>query len=92
MKETSNVVYLSFNISYQVPGPADSAQGYRPHHPPLSNPSAPTYLSEPQPRPHNGKMMRIAVAGGGGLGYMLATSLSQADNAYSVVVLSRKVT
>lgn len=36
-------------------------------------------------------MMRIAVAGGGGLGYMLATGLSQADNAYNVVVLSRTV-
>lgn len=36
-------------------------------------------------------MMRIAVAGGGGLGYLLATSLSQADNAYNVVVLSRTV-
>ena len=36
-------------------------------------------------------MMRIAVAGGGGLGYMLATSLSQADNAYNVIVLSRTV-
>ncbi|ODA80272.1 hypothetical protein RJ55_03230 [Drechmeria coniospora] len=34
-------------------------------------------------------MMRIAVAGGGGLGYLLATQLSQAANAYNVVVLSR---
>ncbi|KAH0599911.1 hypothetical protein MHUMG1_02701 [Metarhizium humberi] len=34
-------------------------------------------------------MMRIAVAGGGGLGYLLALQLSQAANAYNVVVLSR---
>ncbi|PHH87496.1 hypothetical protein CDD83_8818 [Cordyceps sp. RAO-2017] len=34
-------------------------------------------------------MMRIVVAGGGGLGCLLATQLSQAANAYSVVVLSR---
>ncbi|KAF4591888.1 isoflavone reductase family protein [Ophiocordyceps camponoti-floridani] len=34
-------------------------------------------------------MMRIVVAGGGGLGYLLATQLSRAANAYSVVVLSR---
>ncbi|RDA93727.1 hypothetical protein CP533_0217 [Ophiocordyceps camponoti-saundersi (nom. inval.)] len=33
--------------------------------------------------------MRIVVAGGGGLGYLLATQLSRAANAYSVVVLSR---
>ncbi|QUC16129.1 uncharacterized protein UV8b_00370 [Ustilaginoidea virens] len=33
--------------------------------------------------------MRIAVAGGGGLGYLLALQLSQAANAYNVVVLSR---
>ncbi|OAQ74761.1 isoflavone reductase family protein [Purpureocillium lilacinum] len=36
-------------------------------------------------------MMRIAVAGGGGLGYLLASQLSQAANAYNVVVLSRFV-
>jgi ketopantoate reductase len=36
-------------------------------------------------------MMRIAVAGGGGLGYLLASAISQADNAYNVVVLSRTV-
>lgn len=35
--------------------------------------------------------MRIAVAGGGGLGFMLATALSEAENAYNVVVLSRSV-
>lgn len=35
--------------------------------------------------------MRIAVAGGGGLGYLLALQLSQAANAYNVVVLSRSV-
>ncbi|KAG5951685.1 hypothetical protein E4U53_002498 [Claviceps sorghi] len=34
-------------------------------------------------------MMRIAVAGGGGLGYLLALQLSQASAAYNVVVLSR---
>ncbi|OAA33550.1 isoflavone reductase family protein [Moelleriella libera RCEF 2490] len=34
-------------------------------------------------------MMRIAIAGGGGLGYLLAFQLSQAANAYNVVVLSR---
>ncbi|KAG9251445.1 uncharacterized protein F5Z01DRAFT_280935 [Emericellopsis atlantica] len=34
-------------------------------------------------------MMRVAVAGGGGLGYLLATGISQADNAYNVIVLSR---
>ncbi|KAL2202819.1 NAD(P)-binding protein [Sarocladium strictum] len=34
-------------------------------------------------------MMRIAIAGGGGLGYLLATQISQAANAYNVVVLSR---
>ncbi|KAK2603567.1 hypothetical protein QQS21_004247 [Conoideocrella luteorostrata] len=33
--------------------------------------------------------MRIAVAGGGGLGYLLALQLSQAAVAYNVVVLSR---
>ncbi|KJZ79615.1 hypothetical protein HIM_01084 [Hirsutella minnesotensis 3608] len=33
--------------------------------------------------------MRIVVAGGGGLGYLLASQLSQAANAYTVVVLSR---
>lgn len=36
-------------------------------------------------------MMRIAVAGGGGLGYLLALQLAQAANAYNVVVLSRSV-
>lgn len=36
-------------------------------------------------------MMRIAIAGGGGLGYLIAAGLSQADNAYNVVVLSRTV-
>ena len=36
-------------------------------------------------------MMRIAVAGGGGLGYMLATGISQAANAYNVIILSRYV-
>ncbi|OTA00773.1 hypothetical protein A9Z42_0010600 [Trichoderma parareesei] len=34
-------------------------------------------------------MMRIAVAGGRGLGFLLATELAQAANAYNVVVLSR---
>ncbi|KAK5987175.1 hypothetical protein PT974_11295 [Cladobotryum mycophilum] len=34
-------------------------------------------------------MMRIAVAGGRGLGFLLATELAQATNAYNVVVLSR---
>ncbi|KAK3179354.1 hypothetical protein K4F52_009177 [Lecanicillium sp. MT-2017a] len=34
-------------------------------------------------------MTRIAVAGGRGLGFLLATGLSRADNAYNVVVLSR---
>ncbi|KAG6005828.1 hypothetical protein E4U21_007600 [Claviceps maximensis] len=34
-------------------------------------------------------MMRIAVAGGGGLGYLLALQLSQASASYSIVVLSR---
>ncbi|KAJ4028181.1 hypothetical protein NW752_000436 [Fusarium irregulare] len=34
-------------------------------------------------------MMRIAIAGGSGLGYLLASQLSQAANAYQVVVLSR---
>ncbi|KAI9900018.1 hypothetical protein N3K66_004280 [Trichothecium roseum] len=33
--------------------------------------------------------MRIAVAGGGGLGYMIATQLFQAEAAYNVIVLSR---
>ncbi|TQW00732.1 hypothetical protein V2A60_001779 [Cordyceps javanica] len=33
--------------------------------------------------------MRIAVAGGLGLGYLIATHLSLAENAYNVVVLSR---
>lgn len=36
-------------------------------------------------------MMRIAVAGGCGLGYLIATGLSQAETAYNVVVLSRTV-
>ncbi|KAG5919451.1 hypothetical protein E4U42_006520 [Claviceps africana] len=36
-------------------------------------------------------MMRIAVAGGGGLGFLLALQLSQAGAAYNVVVLSRSV-
>ncbi|KAH7326077.1 isoflavone reductase family protein [Stachybotrys elegans] len=36
-------------------------------------------------------MMRIAVAGGGGLGRLLAMELAQADNAYNVIVLSRSV-
>ncbi|KAM5352400.1 hypothetical protein ACJ41O_005123 [Fusarium nematophilum] len=34
-------------------------------------------------------MMRIAVAGGTGLGYLIAKELSEAANAYNVVVLSR---
>ncbi|KAF5022792.1 hypothetical protein F66182_5156 [Fusarium sp. NRRL 66182] len=34
-------------------------------------------------------MMRIAIAGGSGLGYLLATQLSEAANAYQVVILSR---
>ncbi|KAJ4194502.1 hypothetical protein NW767_010006 [Fusarium falciforme] len=34
-------------------------------------------------------MMRIAIAGGSGLGYLLAKELSEAANAYNVVVLSR---
>ncbi|KAH6899930.1 hypothetical protein B0T10DRAFT_554482 [Thelonectria olida] len=33
--------------------------------------------------------MRIAIAGGGGLGYLIAKALSEAPTAYSVVVLSR---
>ncbi|KPM37067.1 hypothetical protein AK830_g9499 [Neonectria ditissima] len=33
--------------------------------------------------------MRVAVAGGGGLGYILAKALSEAPSAHSVVVLSR---
>lgn len=45
--------------------------------------------AHPPPRPP--AMMRIAVAGGGGLGYLLASQLSQAANAYNVVVLSRFV-
>lgn len=36
-------------------------------------------------------MMRIAVAGGSGLGYLLATTIAAADNAYNVIVLSRTV-
>lgn len=36
-------------------------------------------------------IMRIAVAGGGGLGYMIATQLFQAEAAYNVIVLSRAV-
>jgi ketopantoate reductase len=36
-------------------------------------------------------MMRIAIAGGTGLGYLLASQLSQAAYAYQVVVLSRSV-
>lgn len=36
-------------------------------------------------------MMRIAIAGGTGLGQILASQLSQAVNAYQVVVLSRSV-
>lgn len=36
-------------------------------------------------------MMRIAIAGGTGLGYLLASQLSQAANAYQVVILSRSV-
>lgn len=36
-------------------------------------------------------MMRIAIAGGSGLGYLLAKELSEAANAYNVVVLSRFV-
>lgn len=35
--------------------------------------------------------MRIAIAGGSGLGYLLAKELSEAANAYNVVVLSRFV-
>ncbi|KFA64966.1 hypothetical protein S40285_03852 [Stachybotrys chlorohalonatus IBT 40285] len=34
-------------------------------------------------------MMRIAIAGGTGLGHLLAAGLAQADQAYNVVVLSR---
>ncbi|KAH7204318.1 hypothetical protein DER44DRAFT_886040 [Fusarium oxysporum] len=34
-------------------------------------------------------MMRIAIAGGSGLGYLLASHISKAANAYQVVVLSR---
>ncbi|KAF4982894.1 hypothetical protein FZEAL_1590 [Fusarium zealandicum] len=34
-------------------------------------------------------MMRIAIAGGAGLGYLLARKLSEAANAYNIVVLSR---
>ncbi|KAF4955123.1 hypothetical protein FSARC_11924 [Fusarium sarcochroum] len=34
-------------------------------------------------------MMRIAIAGGSGLGYLIASQLSEAANAYQVVVLSR---
>ena len=36
-------------------------------------------------------MMRIAVAGGAGLGYLIAEGLVNADAAYNVVVLSRFV-
>ena len=36
-------------------------------------------------------MMRIAIAGGGGLGYLLASQLSQAPSAYNIMVLSRTV-
>ena len=36
-------------------------------------------------------MMRIAVAGAGGLGYLIATQLARAEQAYNVVVLSRSV-
>lgn len=36
-------------------------------------------------------MMRIAVAGGSGLGYLLAKALSEAPTALNVVVLSRYV-
>lgn len=36
-------------------------------------------------------MMRIAVAGGIGLGYLIAEGLASAENAYNVVVLSRYV-
>jgi nucleoside-diphosphate-sugar epimerase len=36
-------------------------------------------------------MMRIAIAGGSGFGYLLASHLSRAANAYQVVVLSRSV-
>ncbi|KAF4345503.1 isoflavone reductase family [Fusarium beomiforme] len=36
-------------------------------------------------------MMRIAIAGGSGLGYLLASQLARAANAYQVVVLSRSV-
>lgn len=35
--------------------------------------------------------MRIAIAGGSGLGYLLAKELSEAANAYNIVVLSRFV-
>ncbi|KAF7560878.1 hypothetical protein G7046_g3253 [Stylonectria norvegica] len=34
-------------------------------------------------------MLRIAIAGGGGLGYLIAKEFSEAANAYNVVVLSR---
>lgn len=36
-------------------------------------------------------MMRIAVAGGGGLGYLIAEELANTGNAYNVVVLSTRV-
>lgn len=36
-------------------------------------------------------MMRIAVAGGGGLGYLIAEELANAGSAYNVVVLSTSV-
>ncbi|KAJ3528009.1 hypothetical protein NM208_g10421 [Fusarium decemcellulare] len=45
-------------------------------------------LFSPLP-PYPNIMMRIAIAGGAGLGYLLAKELSEAANAYNVVVLSR---
>ncbi|CAF3562863.1 unnamed protein product, partial [Fusarium graminearum] len=39
--------------------------------------------------PNSNNMMRIAIAGGTGLGYLLASQLSEAAYAYQVVVLSR---
>lgn len=36
-------------------------------------------------------MMRIAIAGGTGLSWLLTSQLSNAANAYQVVVLSRSV-
>ncbi|CAF3609969.1 unnamed protein product, partial [Fusarium graminearum] len=49
-----------------------------------TNPERPWIIS-----PNSNNMMRIAIAGGTGLGYLLASQLSEAAYAYQVVVLSR---